>query len=135
MWHSVSRRLSTVTPRADIDAPSFEEIAEFVREWSQIPQDERIAPDTLLERDLGITGDDGSELLEAVEKRFEVAFSKKTFGLGPNEFLFNGEGIAPFQDLVLMLRRKPLPEVRSFTAGELYEAVRKALEEKSGKSA
>ena len=35
-----------------------------------------IVPETELERGLGITGDDGSELLEATEKQFKVAFQR-----------------------------------------------------------
>ena len=113
---------------------TFEQIAGFVRERSRIPEKKSIVQDTQFERDLGITGDDGSELLEAVEKRFDVAFTRETFDLYPNEFLFHGEGIEAFRDLLLMIRRKPLPEYRSFTVGELFDAVRKARDEISGKS-
>jgi hypothetical protein len=50
------------------------------------------------EGDLGLTGDDGTDLLTATEKRFDVTFDDsetgipETFDLRPNEYLFNSEG-------------------------------------------
>jgi hypothetical protein len=54
---------------------------------------------TLLDRDLGITGDDGIELLEELQERFGVSFAGadgtlgETFGLEKGEFLFESEGV------------------------------------------
>ena len=79
--------------------PSFEEFATFVREWARIPARIEIVPETLFEDDLGITGDDGCELLQATEKHFWVCLSspedgyRRTFDLAPHEFLFHGEGL------------------------------------------
>ncbi|MGD0939806.1 MAG: hypothetical protein ABR905_08830 [Terracidiphilus sp.] len=117
---------------------TFEQLADFIREWSQLREYKNIAPETLFERDLGITGDDGAGLLEAVEKRFGVDLTsgegglQKTFNLQPNEFLFNSEGWGPsLEDLLSFFKRTPTPVVRSFTVGELYNAVEKVLKKKS----
>jgi acyl carrier protein len=115
----------------------FKELAEFIREWSHLPPRKQIAPGTQFERDLGITGDDGCELLEAVEKRFDISLSyeegglRKTFNLGPNEFLFHSEGfeLFPFEQLSIF-GRSSTPTIRSFTVGELYDAVQQAMEGK-----
>ena len=48
------------------EEPSFERICEIIRDQSQLHPDERIMPDTQFERDLGITGDDGDEVLRRV---------------------------------------------------------------------
>ena len=118
---------------------TFEQLADFIREWSQLPEYKHIAPETLFERDLGITGDDGTDLLEAIEKRFNVELAseknglRKTFNLQPNEYLFHSEGWGPtIPDLLSFFKRTPTPIVRSFTVGELFDAVEKALKEKSG---
>ncbi len=77
---------------------SFDEFAEFVRECHGLSRKKQIAPETKFEDDLGITGDDGADLLEATEKRFNVSLCSKehgcreTFNLGPNEYLFHPEG-------------------------------------------
>jgi hypothetical protein len=85
------------------------------------PAKRRIGPGTQFERDLGITGDDGSALLEGAQKRFGVNFAtygggyRNIFGLGPNEYLFNPEGFG-----------LGVETVRAFTVGELHKAIRKA---------
>ena len=62
------------------------------------PQSEAIVIETLFEDDLGITGDDGCELLEATETHFGVSLASPeegyrcTFDLAPHEFLFHSEG-------------------------------------------
>ncbi|MGA9672934.1 MAG: DUF1493 family protein [Terracidiphilus sp.] len=112
----------------------FEQFADFIRESCQISQKRRIAPETQFERDLGVTGDDGVELLEATEKRFNIRLAteedglRKTFNLGPNEYLFNSEGFGlfPFRSFSIF-GRNPTPTVRAFTVGELHDAVLKAI--------
>jgi hypothetical protein len=91
-------------------------------------------PETLFEDDLGITGDDGCELLEETERRFAVRLSspehgyRETFNLAPHEFLFNSEGFGPsFHDIMTLFRPSLIPSsVKRFTVGELFNAVRKA---------
>jgi len=101
--------------------PEFNDVADFVRAWHRLPAKRRIDPETQFERDLGITGDDGSALLEAAEKKFGVDLApnetgyRRIFGLGPNEYPFNSEGFG--------LRSLT---VRAFTVGELHEAILRA---------
>jgi hypothetical protein len=114
--------------------PSFEEFAKFIREWAGIPTRKQIAPGTLLEDDLGITGDDGCELLEETEKRFGVCLSspehgyRQTFGLGPNEFLFHSEGFGPDRsDVLSLFRESSHPQVvRRFSVADIFNAVKNA---------
>ena len=108
-----------------MDDLSVEEFASFVREHWSVPARKQIAPETQFERDLGLTGDDGLELLKATEKRYGVSLCsdlRQTFHLGSNEYLFHSEGLFPFA--LMSLFNKTL-SVRKFTVGELYEAVRK----------
>ena len=109
--------------------PSFEELAAFIRKWAMLPSDERITPETQFERDLGITGDDGGELLHAIETHFNAQLAteedgyRKTFGLEENEYLFNSEGF-PLWELLPFVKQST---VRVFTVGELHAAIEKAV--------
>jgi hypothetical protein len=124
-------------PTAQDATPSFEELASFIREWARIPTRVDITPETLFEDDLGITGDDGCELLEATAKRFRVCLSfpedgyRGTFDLAPHEFLFHSEGLPwGLSDIIDLFRPSSMPpSVRAFRVGELFEAVRKAPSE------
>ena len=113
------------------ESPTFEDVVDFVRGWARIPAKRQIAHDTQFERDLGITGDDGSELLEAAQKRFRVNLApdetgyRGTFGLGPNEYLFNSEGFGFGAAAIALFSNH---SVRAFTVGELYRALVKAQE-------
>ena len=103
--------------------PSFDQFVAFVREFAGISPKVEIAHPTRFECDLGITGDDGSDLLQATGRRFAVQLSSEehgyrlTFGLGPNEYLFHSEGF----DLFGLCSRGS--SVREFTIGELYDAM------------
>jgi acyl carrier protein len=117
---------------------SFDQFAEFVREWAGLRKQKNITPETLFERDLGITGDDGCELLEAVEKHFDVTLHseedgyRETFNLTPGEYLFHSEGgfMPPVHEsnpLISLFNSEPVSlsteNVRAFTVGELYPAI------------
>jgi hypothetical protein len=108
----------------------FEEFAEWIREYWRMHARKKIMPETQFERDHGLTGDDGNDLLEATEKRFEVRLGneetgvRQTFNLGPNEYLFNSEGWGPSPREVISLFSGGPSVVRKFTVGELFEAVR-----------
>ena len=119
------------------DRPAFDDVAEFVRGWARIPAKMRITPYTQFERDLGITGDDGVELLEAAQERFKVNFKdgdgsiRTIFDLRPNEYLFNPEGsflLGSGLTRIITLFSSPNtdPSIRPFTVGELSEAIRKS---------
>jgi acyl carrier protein len=113
---------------------SFGEFADFVRNWGGLPTSKQIDPETQFERDLGISGDDGSDLLIATEKEFAISLSseedgyRKTFNLGPHEYLFNSEGFGTVWALINLFGTST---VREFTVGELYSAVRITLERNS----
>ncbi len=100
---------------------SFEEFADFIRSECGISRKRNITPESTFEDDLGITGDDGADLLEATEKRFDVQLSdaehgyRRTFDLGPDEFLFHSES---------WFRARG--SVREFKVGDLYRAVLKS---------
>jgi acyl carrier protein len=113
--------------------PTFADFADFVREKSGESDNFLITVATLFEDELGITGDDGTDLLEAVEKEYDISLEpvRDVFGLQPNEYLFQGEGFGPidFQELGRIIRnlfsttKEPKPIVRAFRVGELYDAV------------
>jgi len=110
--------------------PTFDDFARFMSEYWAVRT--KITPETQFERDLGLTGDDGNDLLAATEKRFGVALCseetgvRETFNLGPNEYLFHSEGFELFPFKMMSLFATTGPSVREFTVRELYEAVRKA---------
>jgi hypothetical protein len=66
------------------------------------------------------------------EDRFAVRFGNEetglrdTLNLQPNECLFNSEGWGPSPAAIISLfSHSPYPGVRSFTVGELFEALRR----------
>jgi flagellar basal body rod protein FlgG len=115
-------------------APTFEEVADFVRGWALIPVKQPITVHTQFERDLGITGDDGGELLQAAQEHFKVDLAdggngyRKIFNLGDNEYLFNSEGfcIGSGGTDMITLFTNTNHSVRALTVGELCEAIGKA---------
>jgi hypothetical protein len=126
---SVIARLDTLG--AAIDDLTFDEFAEWLGEYWHVPIRKAITPETQFERDLGLTGDDGDELLKATEKRFDVRLGneetgvRETFNLQPNEYLFNSEGWGPSRAEIISLFSGSPTVVRKFKVGELFEAVRR----------
>jgi acyl carrier protein len=119
-----------------MDSLSFDQFADFVRDRSGISQGKQITLDTQFERDLGITGDDGEELLTAAEKHFGVLLSdeaggyRQTFNLNPNEYLFNAEGSGAGFRLFKFTTLFNDYSVHTFTVGELYRAVQTRMRDK-----
>jgi hypothetical protein len=115
-----------------MDELTFDEFAAFIRQYWHVSHRKRVLPETQFERDLGLTGDDGDDLLKATEKRFGVTLGseetgvRETFNLGPNEYLFHSEGWNPSPFRFTSLFDSVEPTIREFTVGELFEAVRKA---------
>ena len=111
---------------------TFDEFADFIRQYRRVPAHIKVSPDTQFERDLGLTGDDGNDLFVATEERFGVTLAseraglRELFNLRPNEYLFQAEGwdLFPFRFTSLFGGVEPI--VREFTVGELFEAVTKA---------
>lgn len=118
-------------------ALSFDDFTQFIREYWSLSRKKVINPETQFERDLGLTGDDGDDLLEAVAKRYEIEFTSESFNLKPNEALFHDEasvlflGPAAMQTLLSLDPLRSAREIRSFTVGELYDAVLKEFSRKS----
>lgn len=114
------------------DDLTFDEFAAWLREYRHIKFVKVISPETQFERDLGLTGDDGDDLLRATEKKFQVRLGnektgvRETFNLQPNEYLFNSEGWGPSPaEIISLFSKSSATVVRNFTVGELFEAVRK----------
>jgi len=113
---------------------SVENIISLIRESQGIPSKIVITENTLVESELGITGDDGDELLQEVEKEFDLSFKGKDgslreyFGLKENEYLFHSEGI-DILGIFKELFGKNKETVKQFTVGELFQG---ALRAKNG---
>jgi hypothetical protein len=111
--------------------PSFQDIEQFVREFTGIQSSQAITPQTRLDADLGVTGDDGEALLRQAAERFGAVLShpihghRETFSLGENEYLFHDEGFDPIglSVLVRWMRNEPRPKVRDVTVAELHDAI------------
>lgn len=117
--------------------PSLADVIAFVREFSGCRR-ENIDENTCLENDLGITGDDGVELLEEAEKVFGVSFFaeeddfRKAFSLQEIEYLFHSEGI-DFLGIVYLCRRLrgiPAPVIRDLSVGQLHSVLVEARNKK-----
>src|SRR5262245_27434641 len=76
--------------------PSFDDVADVVAEVTGLDR-ARITPASRLEQDLGVTGDDGLELLEALAGKFGTRFERPDHG---GRYLFQGEGVDPISLLV-----------------------------------
>ncbi|MBO0932812.1 hypothetical protein [Fibrella aquatilis] len=113
--------------------PTFYEFATFLRKETGNKNTFPITPATLFENDLGVTGDDGDDLLMAVEKHYGISLEplRETFAMQPNEYLFHSEGFSPI-DFIELIRvtknlfsstKEPRPFVRPFRVEELFDAV------------
>ncbi|WP_020595334.1 acyl carrier protein [Spirosoma panaciterrae] len=113
-----------------MEPPNFDQFADFIREFSGYSPKKSISPTTLFEKELGITGDDGVELLDAVEKHFGISLIndendlRSVFGLQPNEYLFDGEG----WPALWWFGTGHKPIIHAFTVGELYDVVHRAFQ-------
>jgi acyl carrier protein len=126
-----------------MDEISFDEFASFIREWSSISHKKLITFETQFEFDLGITGDDGADLLEAVEKRFDISLIteegfREKFKLAPDEYLFHAEGGPSLFGRLFEVQTifgNGSPTVKAFTVGELYVVVQEAVKGRIEESA
>jgi hypothetical protein len=59
--------------------PSFEDLARVIRDSARLTRDKRIDPDTQVCRDLGIFGNDGVNLLKAIEGHYEMGFTSDLY--------------------------------------------------------
>jgi hypothetical protein len=116
---------------------TLDDLIAVIGESQGISQKKLITEHTALEHDLGITGDDGIELLEDIEKQFSLSFAcqdgtiRDVFGLKDGQYLFHSEGGTPF-DLLLSLFGVDTEKVKPITVGQLYEAAVKAKNRANG---
>jgi hypothetical protein len=124
-------------PSETVAIVELKDLISFIRENQGIGKRKTITADTLLERDLGITGDDGGELLEEIQNKFGVSFAgsdgslRKAFGLAPDEYLFHSEGFSPFLFIASLLGFS-IEKVKPLSVGQLYRVI---VELKGGNSA
>jgi len=101
---------------------TFDDVVRALRASQGIRNQVMITGATLVESELGITGDDGCDLLEDLEQAFHIAFAgedgslREAFGLDDDQFLFHGEGWNP-----LALFRKE--NVKPLSVGELHRVI------------
>lgn len=117
---------------------TLEDVIAFVRKFTSCYR-ETIDENTFLERDLGVTGDDGVELLEEAENVFGLRFEteeedfRAIFSLKENEYLFNSEGLdlLGIGYLWRRLRGKPEPVIRDLSIAQLHNVLVKLHSQKS----
>ncbi|GAA5172832.1 DUF1493 family protein [Viridibacterium curvum] len=104
------------------------EVIACIRDSQGIKEAKPISEATLLERDLGITGDDGSELLEELQKRFGVSFTgadgtlREAFGLEEDEYLFHSEGMSLFL-MIANLFGFSIEKVKPLSVAQLHHVI------------
>jgi hypothetical protein len=111
--------------------PSLQDVELFVRDFARLRASYVLHPQTRLDADLGITGDDGDELLQRASKHFGVSLAnpthgyRETFSLAEDEFLFHGEGhdLLGISRLLQRLLKVPPQKVRDLTIAELHDAI------------
>ena len=75
-------------------------VIKLIRDFHGISKSISIDADTKLEKELGITGDDGVELIEFIQDEMKLSFVgadgslREAFDLDEDEYLFNGEGFS-----------------------------------------
>jgi hypothetical protein len=92
---------------------AFEDFLAFIRQDQGISRKTSLLESSLLERDLGITGDDGDDLLQAIQRKFGISFIGADFDLGEGQYLFHSEGLDLFGRT---------GNVKPLSVGELYRA-------------
>lgn len=109
---------------------SIEDVISCIRDSQGIGPKPVILESTLIESDLGITGDDGCDLLADIEKHFGISFKgpdgslREAFDLESDEYLFHSEGCNPFA-LILELFGRAVEKVKPITVGDLHRAILK----------
>tara|TARA_R110002050_G_C8886535_1_gene509188 strand:- start:1123 stop:1494 length:372 start_codon:yes stop_codon:yes gene_type:complete len=121
-----------------MDNPTFDQVSRFLRDFTGCSKKKQIFPETMLEEDLHITGDDGVELLDKAEKQFSVSFPfgsefRELFELSENEYLFTSEGFDPIGIGLLIgwIRKKPKPIVKDLSVGKFHQVLTKLKQTQS----
>lgn len=111
-------------PQQHVRNLSFENFTDFINDNFNLT-DLAITRETLIEKDLGITGDDGDELLIAIQDEYGINFCdetgslQKTFNLKENEYLFHSEGTMRW----ILGAFFPEENIKPLTVGELYDVI------------
>lgn len=106
---------------------SFENFTNFINDNFIFSDKASLSRDTLVEKDLAITGNDGEEFLLAIEDEFGIDANLigRALGLKDRQYLFHSEGS------VLWLSDKLFKDdTVPFTIGQLYDVVVKLAKEK-----
>lgn len=113
-------------PQQHVRDLSFENFVDFINDNFLFSTLNTITRDTLVEKDLGITGDDGDEFLLAIQDEFliDANLIGRTLGLKDGQYLFHSEGSWLTQKL--FKDNTVIP----FTVGQLYDVVVKLANEK-----
>uniref|UniRef100_UPI00333F64C4 hypothetical protein n=1 Tax=Dysgonomonas capnocytophagoides TaxID=45254 RepID=UPI00333F64C4 len=115
-------------PQQHVRDFSFENFTNFINDNFIFSDKASLSRDTLIEKDLGITGDDGDEFLLAIQDEFGIDANLigRALGLKDGQYLFHSEGS------VLWLSDKLFKDdtVIPFTIGQLYDVVVKLANEK-----
>ena len=98
---------------------SFTEFAAFVAQVAGV-EPRQITPASEMERDLGVTGDDGIDLLVAIAQQYGTDFDRPHHG---GRYLFHSEGIDLVGPVVRRLIGRSSSKVIPLTAGDLHLAV------------
>ncbi|MBK5721428.1 methyltransferase domain-containing protein [Dysgonomonas sp. Marseille-P4677] len=115
-------------PQQHVRDFSFENFTNFINDNFIFSDKASLSRDTLVEKDLGITGDDGDEFLLAIQDEYGIDFCdetgsiRKAFDLKDNEYLFHSEGFNMF----CFNKENVIP----LTVGQLYDVVVKFTNDK-----
>lgn len=115
-------------PQQHVRDFSFENFTNFINDNFIFSDKASLSRDTLIEKDLGIIGDDGDEFLLAIEDEFGIDANLigRALGLKDGQYLFHSEGS------MLWLSDKFFKDdtIIPFTVGQLYDVVVKLSDEK-----
>jgi len=93
-------------------------LIDFVKSWNLI-QPDKITLDTLIEKDLGITGDDAIDFIEEFAKKFDVDIVSFDYSK-----YFGSEGIDIFDVFSRLFFQKRTTNHTDMSLRELGEAIR-----------
>ena len=108
--------------------PSFEDLAQVIRDSARLKRDKRIDPDTQLLRDLSISGKHGIELLSAVERHYGIEFEAELYERMETEAQIRSGG-SDESPVIQTLLGSSIPASPSITVGQLYKAVVQGMSE------
>jgi hypothetical protein len=106
--------------------PSLEDLAKVIRDSGRLKRDKRIDPDTQVCRDLGISGNDGAKLLNAIEGHYQIGFKPELYDRIESARSIHGED-RDESPVIQSLFGGSFSEQPPFTVGQLYKVVLQEL--------